>query len=230
MVDSKVLIGVPTGEYSRRADFYDYYNVLDKPNGCMAMFSHDRSPAHGRNTIIDHALEHECTHILFIDDDMAFKKDALLQLLVHNLDIVSGLYLSRAYPHQPIVFGHATETGRCLAIELDNDERPLREVVATGFGFLLVKTSIFKNLEKPYIRLGELDPQEWCDDLGFFHRVREAGIKSYCDMTCLVGHIGSMIIWPNKQDGKWFTGYDTGSRMGMINTPQIITDSEVFVK
>lgn len=220
MVDAKVMIGVPTQEYARRADFYDYFNTLNKPPNCVAMFCHDRSPAHSRNLIVEQAIIYNCTHVLFIDDDMAFKPDALNKLLEHDVDIVSGLYLRREYPHQPLFFDLADDEGKCLYGYLDGIESRMREIVAAGLGFCLIKIGVFEKLEKPWIRLGELASDQWCDDIGFFNRVRKAGFKSYCDTECRVGHIGTMIIWPNKVDGKWFTGYDTGK--DMINTPQII--------
>lgn len=220
MVDPKVLIGVITGEYARRADFYDYYNLLIKPNNTFSLFCHDRSPAKGRNLIIEQAFIYDCTHILFIDDDMAYKPESLNQLLEHDLDIVTGLYLSRAYPHQPLIFDCADEDGRCLYSYLNANEPRLKEVVAAGLGYCLIKTDVFRKLEKPWVRLGEIDSQEWCDDIGFFKRVREAGFKIFCDMECLVGHMGTMVIWPQKKDGLWYTGYDTSGR-GMISTPQI---------
>ena len=227
MVDTKVLLAYITKDYISRSDFYDYMNLMIKPHNSMQAPSHDRSPAHGRNVLIQHALDNNFTHILFMDDDVVPKPDALIQLLEHDLDIVSGLYLSKAYPHEPIVFDVADEEGACLPMYLDSDNQRLRQVVAAGLGFCLIKTHVFRVMAKPWIRLGELDPQEWCDDLGFFKRVREAGFKIYCDTECLIGHIGSMIIRPNKQkDGKWYTGYDTGGR-GMINTLQTISMSEV---
>ena len=70
----------------------------------MQLLCHDRSPAHGRNLIVEAAKEFNCTHILFVDDDMAYKPESLEQLLSHDLDIVTGLYLSRAFPHQPLIF------------------------------------------------------------------------------------------------------------------------------
>jgi len=221
MVHNKVLIGVTTGEYARRADFYDYYNLLTKPEDTFVLFSHDRSPAHGRNLLIEAAKQNNCTHILLIDDDMAYKPEALLQLLSHDKDIVSGLYLSRAYPHQAFVFDLADEDGAAFPMYLlDNDKQRLKPIIAAGFGFVLIKMSVFDKLEKPYVRLGELNKEEWCDDIGFFKRVREAGVQSYVDMECCVGHMGTMIIWPNKVDDKWYSGYDTGGT-GAINTPQI---------
>lgn len=222
-METKVLIGYVTQEYARRADFYDYLGLLEKPENWLLLPCHDRSPAHGRNVIIDEALKYGCTHILFMDDDMACKPDALMQLLSHDVDVVTGLYLSRSYPHQPLIFDIADDSGACLFAYLTGDEPRLKEIVNAGLGFCLVKTSIFEKLEKPYVRLGEIDAEQWCDDVGFFNRVRKAGIKIYCDMECRIGHIGTMIIWPNKEDGKWMSGYDTSGR-GMINIPQVIPD------
>jgi glycosyltransferase involved in cell wall biosynthesis len=221
MARNKVLIGVITGEYARRADFYDYYNLLIKPEDAAVILCHDRSPAKGRNLIVEAAKDNNCTHVLFIDDDMAYKPDALLKLLEHDEDIISGLYLSRAYPHQPIIFDLADEDGSCFPMYLMGDEPRLKRIEAAGFGFLLIKMNVFDKLEKPYVRLGELNSEEWCDDIGFFKRVREAGIKSYCDMDVMIGHMGTMIIWPNRDaSGKWMTGYDTNGT-GILNTPQI---------
>lgn len=228
---SKVLIGVITGEYARRADFYDYYNLLIKPLDCAVLLCHDRSPAKGRNLVIQAALDNDCSHVLFVDDDMAYRPNSLNQLLEHDVDIVSGLYLSRSYPHQPMIFDVADDSGACLYVYLTDGEDRLREIVAAGFGFLLIKTDIFNRMEKPWVRLGELDSEQWCDDIGFFNRVRKLGIKSYCDMECWIGHMGTMIVWPNRNTlGKWMTAYDTNGS-GMLNTPQISPDVKYeFVK
>lgn len=220
-MDTKIMIGLVTQEYARRADFYDYFHILEKPANTFILFCHDRSPAHGRNVVIEEALKHDCTHVLFIDDDIACPKDSLMKLLSHDLDIVTGLYLSRAYPHQPLIMDVADDSGACLFAYLTGDEPRLKEVVNCGLGFCLVKTHIFKHLEKPYVRLGEIDPEQWSDDVGFFNRIRKAGFRIWCDMECRVGHIGTMIIWPDKTNGEWMSGYDT-TGAGHINIPQII--------
>lgn len=231
-MDTKVLIGVPTEEFARRSDFYDYFNLLRKPAGSVVLFCHERSPAKSRNIIIEQAVQAGCTHVLLIDDDMAYPADALEKLLEDgDKDIVSGLYFSRTFPHQPLAFDVADENGACLHMYMEEDTPRLVPIVAAGFGFLLIRLEALKKMEKPYVRLGELDSQEWCDDIGFFNRARKAGIKSYCNTEVRVGHIGTMIIWPNKLDGKWMSGYDTtgigisgnNGRM-MVNAPQANLD------
>lgn len=213
LMDSKVLIGVVTGEYARRADFYDYYNLLEKPPGTVVLFCHERSPAKGRNIIIDAAIEHNCTHILFIDDDMACKPEALKQLLEHDLDIVTGLYLQRAAPFRPFMFDLVDDDGRALYSHFDGTEERLKKVANAAFGFCLIKTTVFEKLEKPYVRLGELNPVEWCDDIGFFNRVTKAGFDIYCDTECRLGHIGTMVVWPQRDNKTWYVGIDTSGKV-----------------
>lgn len=228
-MNERVLIGVVTNEYARHAAFYDYYNTLIKPQGSAVAINHNKSPASSRNEIIELALGDNFDRILFIDDDQAYKPDSLLQLLNHDVDIVSGLYLGRAYPHRPLVFDLAEPDGSCRHYGLRGDEKGLIEIVAAGLGFCLIKTSVFKKLEKPYIRLGELNSEEWCDDLGFFKRVREAGIKIYCDFDLKIGHMGSMTIWPENVKNQWLAKYDTGYSES-IGTPLPQVAKELLVE
>jgi hypothetical protein len=82
--------------------------------------------------------------------------------------------------------------------------------------------SVFEKLDEPYVRLGELDSEEWCDDIGFFKRMREAGIQSYCDSTVMCGHMGTVTIEPewDEENKRWLTVYNTRGT-GRIKTPQI---------
>lgn len=216
MVYNKVLIGVLTQEYSRRADFYDYFNLLEKPPNAIVAYSHDRSPAAGRNRIIEAAFQSSCSHILFMDDDMAPKKDALMQLLEDNKDVVSGLYLNRAYPHIPLAFDVKDEAGAAFPIYLSANMPRLVPIIAAGLGFCLIRTEVFDLIEKPWVRLGELNPEHWCDDMGLFHRLDQAGVEMWLNTQCRVGHMGTMLIHPNYENGKWYSGYDTQGK-GSVN-------------
>jgi hypothetical protein len=232
---TKVMICIPTSEFARRADFYDYFNALEKPEGTMVTFSHGQSPARNRNIMIRIALENDATHCLFLDDDMAFKPDLLVKLLKHDLDIVGGLYLMRNYPHLPIMFDESYEDGRCRFKFLHPNDKGVKEVVNTGLGCCLIKTDVFRKMlgkEDPakftWITLGEAEKDHWCDDISFFNRVRKAGIKLHVDLEIPCGHIMSAIIWPNRDNdngGKWFTAYNTGAAE-MFQVPQHVPTKE----
>ena len=206
----KLMIGVPTGEYARRADFYDGFNAVDKPDGTLIMSVHGQSPAQSRNSIAERALENDCTHVLYIDDDMAINRDAITRILVHaDKDVVTGLYLLRTFPHFPAAFDEKYEGGECKFMFLTSDKEGLVEIVNAGLGFCLIKTEVFKAMEKPWVRLGEIQKDGWCDDVGFFNRVRAAGFKIYCDLDILLGHHLTLTMWPRKINGAWQTVYRT---------------------
>jgi len=224
---NKVMICVPTSEMARRADFYDYLNALEKPEGTMMTSAHGASPARNRNIMIKAALEHGATHCMFIDDDMAFKPDLLSRLLTHDKDIVSGLYLMRNYPHLPVMFDEAFDDGKCRFNFLRPGMTGLQEVVNIGLGACLIKTDVFRNMAEPWITLGECEKDHWCDDIAFFNRARKAGYKMYVDTEIPCGHFLTAIIWPNRsEDGNWFTTYNTGAPE-MFQVPQIIPDISV---
>jgi len=227
---SKVMIGVATSEFGRYAAFHDYLNLLHKQEGTIQMVVHGQSPAKARNLIFEAALEHDCTHILLLDDDMTFAPDTLEKLIAHDVDIVMGYYLMRNYPHQGLVFKEAEPDGKCLWYEVQDGETGLVEVKGGGFGCVLIKTSIFEKLEKPWVRLGEIEPEGWCDDLGFYKRVREAGIKIHMDLDVLCGHISSVIIAPLYKDGKWHVSYNTFVNESVVfpmirRTPDVYRES-----
>jgi len=206
----KVLIGIPTAEFARQAQFYDYLGLIEKPVNTIQLSVHGQSPARSRNIIIDAALKNECTHILFIDDDTCPPKDILTKLLAHDKDVVTGLYLMRQFPHQGIIFDEALDDGRCRWHSLHNDvPNSLIPIVNCGLGAVLIKTKVFEKLTKPYIRLGQCESDQWCDDIDFFNRVRKAGFELYCDLSVHVGHMANLTITPGYVDGKWIVKYGT---------------------
>lgn len=229
----KVMICVPTAEFARRADFYDYFNQLEKPEGTMITFSHGQSPARNRNIMIRLALQAEATHILFLDDDMAFKPTLLLDLLAHDKDIVGGLYLMRNYPHLPIMFDESYADGRCRFTFLNPGRKGLAECVNMGLGAALIKTDVFKAMAEghdyekfTWITLGEAEADHWCDDISFFNRCTKMGYKVWVDLESPCGHILSAIIFPQRNpDGTWVTMYNTGAAQ-VFAVPQHVPTPE----
>lgn len=230
-MDTKILIGVPTAEYARRADFYDYFNSLTKPAGTAITFSHGQSPARNRNLIIRQALDIGCTHLFFLDDDVAFRPDLMMNLLKHDKDVVTGLYLMRSYPHQPIVFDFADSDGKVGWHYLEDNEHGLIRIRSCGLGCVLIKTSVFKKLEElglsadshgakdKWVTLGQLESDHWCDDTSLFNKIHEAGIEMYCDLDQHVGHMASITVWPEIINGKWYSTYESNSRLGRASIP-----------
>ena len=216
---SKVLIGIATAGYTRFSQFFDHITNLQKPDGTAVAFSHGQSPAQTRNAMIREAVTKGYSHVFLVDDDVLLPPDALVKLLAHDLDIVTGLYFLRRWPHQPVIFDHVDERGWAKWGMLSKGQNGLIEIQNAGLGCVLIKTEVFKNLEEPYVQIGQMDKEGWCDDIYFFNRVRALGFKMHCDLTVRAGHAGQLIVWPTQdKDGNWFTIYDTqGAQAIQIN-------------
>jgi hypothetical protein len=72
----------------------------------------------------------------------------------------------------------------------------------------------------PWIRLGELEVDHWCDDIGFFNRLRKQvpEVKMFADLGAPCGHMANVTVWPSYINGKWFTTY-TSNGIGEVNIP-----------
>ncbi len=227
----KILIGVPVGETSRHNFFHQSIYAMDKPHvGAISMIS-GRSPAASRNIIIRQALENNFTHILFLDDDNIPPQDVISRLLAHDVDMVTGLYLHHGYPHKPILFNNTLPDGSALYHPLVPNEHGLIKIENCGLGCVLIKIEVFRKVEAPWVALGQLDPENWCDDFYFFRKAQEAGFNLYCDLTVKVGHLGYHIVTPHydTETNEWFTTYNTfGTGLVSIPTPQFSNDYESF--
>jgi GT2 family glycosyltransferase len=194
--------------------------ALERPLNSLTVSVHGQSPAKSRNLIAEAAIENNCTHILFLDDDMILPKDTLMKLLAHDKDVVTALYLLRTFPHYPAMFDKKYENGKCRFAFLTPGKKGLIPVVNGGLGCVLISVEVFKKLEKPWVRLAEIAKDEWCDDIGFFNRVSEAGFEIFCDLDTQVGHILSVHMWPEMNEGSWFTNYK--HLTGNVRIPQNI--------
>ena len=240
----KIMISLPTAEMARQAVFYDYLRALRTPSDAQVFMlaSHGQSPARNRNIAIHQALMQDCTHLLFIDDDLKLPFDLLLKLLEHDKDMVGGHYLMRNYPHQPIAFSRENELGHCQHFYPAAGQTGLVEVTSTGLGCILIKTDVFRAMQEDcepvtisseskevmcydWIRLGELTRDHWCDDIGFYRRARAKGFKLFIDLDIEVGHMVTMTVWPKYEDGVHHIVYDSDGR-GAVKMPQAGQNAE----
>lgn len=143
-----------------------------------------------RINIVKKALQYDCTHVLFIDDDMVFEPDALERLLKRDKDIVGVNSMIRDLPLRSTVKIH-NEAGEQV-YEFSDD---LFECQAVGTGFMLIKLVVFKHIPKPWFFYKHDDNGDMTvgSDMWFCNKVKEAGFKVWCDPTIKIGHIGDYI-------------------------------------
>jgi hypothetical protein len=108
-----------------------------------------------RNMCAKVALESDCTHILFLDDDVMVQPGTIESLIETDLDIVMAHTYIRGYPYHPMSFKRKEgPTGRYDLEHFDDviekSEKGVARCEAVGFSCCLIKTWLFKELDPPY--------------------------------------------------------------------------------
>lgn len=154
-----------------------------------------------RETLVNQALQKECTHLLFIDDDMYFEPNAVDILLGRRHPIVVVNYCFKKYPIDFL----AVSLDGTRRIPTKEDSTGLEEISYSGFGLSLFEIEVFKKVPKPWFLpeyVPELDVYT-TEDNPFYRRAREAGFKVYLDHDAskLVEHEGTMkFAWSQREN------------------------------
>jgi hypothetical protein len=100
--------------------------------------------SHSRNMTVELALKENCQFIFWIDSDMKFPPDTLLNLLRHNKDIVGATYNRRTPPYSTL--------GKLKGDRPSDDalRGGLHEALVMPGGMMLVATSVYKKLSWPW--------------------------------------------------------------------------------
>ncbi len=140
------------------------------------------------------ALEMGCTHIWFIDGDMVFHPDILVDLfslLGKGASLAGGLCYRGYPPWEPVVW-HPTEKRMLLPVR-DFDFGAPVEARATGAACLLVKREVFDVVERPWFMIRR-DPENYVravegEDFYFTSRATALGFKLLIHTAYDVDHI-----------------------------------------
>ncbi|MGB9152865.1 MAG: glycosyl transferase family 2 [Alphaproteobacteria bacterium] len=183
-----VAIGIPSGDMVH-TDFAMSLAMLCMNPGVQSFLLNSRSSliALGRNQCAGAAQVMKATHLMFFDTDMIFPADTLTRLLAHDKDIVGATYSQRQPPFHPLTI---TDTGEHAHITSG-----LQRVRLMPTGCMLIRTSVFNMISKPYFNLEAEGDQLRGEDYYFCEKARAAGVEIWCDgeLSCQVGHIGQKI-------------------------------------
>ena len=146
---------------------------------------------------------------LWIDSDIVFKTEQLLQLVLMDKDIAAGWYMTEDgqttsvahwldednFRNNGGVMNH--ETGETMS----KRKKPFT-VDYTGFGWVLIKNGVWEHEEMKYpwfapkMQVFESgDVQDMCgEDVSFCLDALEAGFEIWCDPRIRVGHEKTRII------------------------------------
>lgn len=100
-----------------------------------------------RERLATEAVESGADYMLWLDSDMAFPATTAVRLLSHNEPVVAANYIRRQFPAKGVAYESIGKWEDPLPFDVYDD---LVEVEGIGMGCMLIKTSIFQELSKPW--------------------------------------------------------------------------------
>ncbi len=196
---SKILIAVPCMDQVP-APFAQSLAMIQKTEDNVACSFQMGSLIYtSRNNLALQAMKAEFDYMLWLDSDMVFQQDLLVQMKQtmdeRGLDFLTGLYFRRVPPFTPVLFDQLDidENGICTWTDFKDVPEGLFKVGGCGFGCVLIKTDVlfdvqakFGEMFNPIANMGE--------DLSFCWRARQCGYDIWCDPSMILGHVGYSVI------------------------------------
>ena len=170
-----------------------------------------------RNHLVAKFLENNiATHLMFIDSDIGFDPEHIFKMVLHDKDIVGGLYPKKTLPPDYVINVSPEAVGENNQLKLENGLIPVSRL---GTGFMLIKREVFEKHMVAYPdtkftnNIG-LDPKynPFCytffdcwisqdenreylsEDWGFIVKSRVIGINAYADPTIRLNHSGTFVF------------------------------------
>lgn len=155
-----------------------------------------------REGLVMDAVDRDATHICFIDSDMRFPANAVIQLLSHGQPATGVNYVTRRFPLKPTAYVKEDEV-----LWTEPDSNGLVEVVRMGLGLALFDMDIFRFIPQPWFPI-EFKTKEIGDrrfnyylteDYALCDKIRTAGVRVLVDQD-LSQHI--------RHEGSWEFSHD----------------------
>lgn len=168
--------------------------------------THSESLVHrARDTITATFMaDAHATHLIWIDSDIAFEASDVVRLMLHDVDVIGGVYPKKTYPIEQVV--HGLDNG------LVNEVTGAVEVSVIGTGFLCTKRTVYEQLREtsPELAYRTVEDAEhirpwrhhywpcpvedgvlWSEDYALCRRWRALGGQIWADPAIKLTHIGA---------------------------------------
>ena len=150
-----------------------------------------------REQLVTSSLEVNSDYMLWLDSDMTFPSTTAIRLLGHEKNIVGCNYKKRSLPQTSVAYKKIGDWDSYLPLEKDQG---LVEVEGVGMGCLLIKTDLFKKINKPYFEFTYVsDTDSWMgEDFNLLQKFNDIGEKTFIDTTLSleIGHLGTYKFGP----------------------------------
>ena len=199
----RILIAVPTFENISPETFKSIYNLKNSPGDIFDFeFVKGYDCARARNQIANKAIDGKYDYILMVDSDIILPENTLLYLLEHDDDIILGSYVTKSDSSKLELYKHGVvgypkdarfdKNEYYNKVDCENKYRYL--INGGGFGCVLIKTSVFSRMKKPYFYYVDYgDETLLSEDLYFCTNARNLGFLIYTDLRVQCAHIGKVV-------------------------------------
>ena len=197
-MDAKVCIAVVT---NRKIQPKTVLSLLELKVNCEKFFviaTEGYTTAEGRTYCVVQAQRQNCTHILFVDDDMVFPPDTFEKLLATGKEIVGVASNSRVLPLTTTV-AVQDENGKFIPhdkIAFPKLPTELFKCYAVGMGVCLIDMKVFEKIEKPFFHFETHESGKVLvgEDAWFCRQAKKVGYEIWCEPSIKIGHIGNYIF------------------------------------
>lgn len=160
-----------------------------------------------RNTVVQEFLLSDCTDLVFLDSDVSWEPEALVQLCKYDVDIVGGIYPYRRDDEQ----SKGNMPVLTIPGVVDPDENGLLQVAGLPTGFMKIRRHVLETLAADankywnrsdrrsmipilFERTFE-DGVRWGGDLSFCRKWHAKGGKLYAATDLHLGHAAKSIVY-----------------------------------
>lgn len=198
----KTLIAVPAMG-TVKTDFMTSLMALRKAGDMNLTVCENSLVYNARADLTLKAIQGGFDHILWLDSDMTFRPDLAQRLLAdmqEGRDFVTALCFKRTIPTTPTILKtcewvqrpNGEKEGRVEYYE-DYPQDSVFEIAGCGLAACLVKTDVIQRAAKHFV-MSPFEPLPGLgEDYSLCWRLRQIGVKLYCDSAAKVGHIGDFI-------------------------------------
>lgn len=153
-----------------------------------------------RYAMAQKAIDEKYDYVLWVDADMVFNSDVLIDMINEDKDILTAVCFMRRSPYEPCIYKKmrmgATLEEDEIEKYLDYPDNEVFEVEACGMALCLMKVEALKHIlvcsGQPFFPLRS-NHRTLGEDLSFCYKARSLGYKIYADPRIYVGHLGKLI-------------------------------------
>ncbi len=187
----KILIAIPTARYIEPDTFKSIYDQIIPPGFAVEFqYFYGYRVDQVRNLIADWVVR-GYDYLFAVDHDVTFPPDTLMKMIMHDKDLVTGVYRQRVDPQAIEIYD--LNQHRMTVDQLYSTRSNLVRIGGCGFGCVLVKKDVFRRIGYPqfeyHVALNHNNTIS--EDTDFCNKAMSKGFTLWCDPSILCGHIGS---------------------------------------